>query len=291
MKLNYSVIALLPILSLIECTQVPLINLHAALKDNEAKPYLRVASPESPEAMCDKDDSVFQLTYWKKAYSKNPEIYYVVFKDRAIHEVIKSSYVFSANASNNRQLTIKCIDTQTVDNYRLKIVSVDAQNEENLIMDQEMHSNSEIDLNPQPGKKYYITIYNIVNGTYILMKQYTVDIPHLKGAFYSGPTLYPVGKSYGKYALGWGMGISISPYATGTYNNYLFFPSVILFNNVFMVDSISTTNQNIFNFANIGIGISWLYGISGGIIIDLRKFEDPQVFFGFNVIQIVGYFL
>jgi hypothetical protein len=290
-KIKLTVIPLTLILWLAGCTQVPLINLHASIAKigNAGQPA--EAMVKSPAIGCNPDDSVFQLTYWKSGNKKAPVLYYACFKDHDTIEEIKSNYIWSPQASNKRQLTITCIDTQAADRYRLKIISVDDQNAEALILDQEMHARSEIDINPQPGKKYYFTIYKIVQDAYVFMKQFTMDMPYPKAAAYSGPTIYPVGKNYGKYALGWGIGLAVTPYATGTYDNYLFSPSIILFNNVVMVDSNSTTTQNIFSLENIGIGVSWLYGITGGVIINLHEFKSPQLFFGLNVIEVIGYFL
>jgi len=278
------------LIGLLGCTQVPLINLHASLGKNGNAAPPATESKELPATACTTDDTVFQLTYWRSA-KKEPVIYYISCKDRDTIEVISTDYIWSPQGSNKRQLTIKCIDTQVTDRYRLKIISVDDQNAETLIMDQGMHGTSEIDINPQPGKKYYFTVYNIVNDTYVFMKQFTINMPYPRVAAYSGPTIYPVGSNYGKLALGWGLGLAITPYATGTYDNYLFFPSVILFNNVFNVDSTSTSSQDILNFENIGIGVCWLYGLSGGVIINFHEFRSTQLFFGLNVFEIVSAFL
>jgi len=291
MKLQYLIIPFTLIIGLAGCTQVPLINLHASLGKNGNAAPPAAASTISPPTECNADDTVFQFTYWKSGETKAPVLYYACCKDHDTIEEIKSNYIWSPQASNKRQLTIKCIDTQAADRYRLKIISVDDQNAEALIMDQEMHARSEIDINPQTGKKYYFTIYKIVQDAYVFMKQFTMDMPYPKAAAYSGPTIYPVGKNYGKLAFGWGIGLAITPYATGTYDNYLFSPSVILFNNVVMVDSNSTATQNVLSLENIGIGVSWLYGITGGVIINLHAFKSPQLFFGLNVIEVIGYFL
>ncbi len=291
MKMKVFSILFAMILWIAGCTQVPLINLHASLEKTGIAAPLATASNGIPAIECNPDDSVFKLTYWHSAKIRKPILYYVQCKDHDTIEEIKSKYIWSPQASNKRQLTVTCIDTLATDRYRLKIVSVDDLNAETLIMDQEMHAGSEIDINPQPGKKYYFTLYKIVQGAYRFMKQFTINMPYPKAAAYSGPTIYPVGKNYGKYAFGWGIGLAVTPYATGTYDNYLFSPSVIIFNNVVMVDTNATTAENIFSLENIGIGVSWLYGISGGVIINLHEFKSPQLFFGLNIIEVIGYFL
>ena len=233
----------------------------------------------------------FQMAYHEHEGSKSSSKYtdkFTVGEDPDTISDITASYIWMKKASDdpNILIVLHLAKSDTNHKYRVKVIWVDESNASNLILDKDMTGDYSVEFKPDAGKCYFIYYFDGTRQEPI--KTYQYNAPYLKIDLYTGPLLYSWGGGNQKHQLGWGNGISISPWNNGRLNNDRYIPKIVLFYNIYFSNQAAPSTSTF--PVSLGIGISVFSGFVVGGNIQIND-HTAQGFIGLDLVRLVSSFL
>jgi hypothetical protein len=232
----------------------------------------------------------FQVSYQEHEGSPTPPKYtnrFTVGEDPDTTSDITASYIWmrSASADPNIVVALHVAKSDTTHKYRVKVVWVDESNASNLILDKDMSDDYSVEFKPDPGKCYFIDLFDGTKADPI--KTYQFNAPYLKIDLYTGPLLYSWGGGNNNQ-LGWGNGISLSPWNNGRQNNDRYIPKIVLFYNIYFSSQAAPSTATF--PVSLGIGISVFTGFVVGTNVQISN-HTMQGFIGLDLVRLGSSFL
>lgn len=242
--------------------------------------------------------AIIELRYYQEEFDSASEVYTYNYPNTLNDESgtleIENAFMGLPKYAPNRKFVVSCISDDI--SFRIMVRSHNENtNELEVIADQLFSDNSILEIPINAGYVYYISYYiHIENendgnpNSQDPLITYKYQTTYIKTGLFSGPIIYSMNNP-GK-TLGWTNGI-YATYSNSTMRNRLFMPSLLLFNNMYIDEN--NENENVYDsILNIGVGISWLNGLTLGL--NYRMFANENeldYFIGVDLVQIFNTFL